>query len=246
MCPRGFFFWFTLVPGGCKTLRRWEQAHSSVMRLTCASITKVMMSFLDGEVAAADSFHQQGEIPPEGTAMQLNCRAGSPFFCRTVAMEESGVAWKAKHFVAVYCESELPVVLWCGDSQGARWPWCVLLVFLEKICHFDYWLWRPVILYSAERAQQSVNRFCEQVCLASAYSDSWRGLALPPMVTCFSCEKVSIENFTPYYGQRCGKCPSQTSVCLVRQSYWEFPVNEDEGNLLIQLKLLVGSNVNTS
>lgn len=33
-----------------------------VMRLTCGSITKVMISFLDGEVTAADSSYQYGTV----------------------------------------------------------------------------------------------------------------------------------------------------------------------------------------
>lgn len=37
-----------------------------VMRLTCGSITKVMISFLDGEVTAADSSYQYGTVGGRG------------------------------------------------------------------------------------------------------------------------------------------------------------------------------------
>ncbi len=42
--------------------RQWERVHSSVMRLTCGSISEAMMSSLDGEVSAADSFHHRRSL----------------------------------------------------------------------------------------------------------------------------------------------------------------------------------------
>lgn len=53
-----------LVGAQCLLLlaRRWERVHPSVMRLTCGSIAEVMMSSLDGEVSAADSFHHHHSL----------------------------------------------------------------------------------------------------------------------------------------------------------------------------------------
>lgn len=68
LCPGGFFSdsQLFLVGASCLSdMRQWERVHSSVMRLTCGSITKVLMSFLfflDGEVTAADSFYHQGAV----------------------------------------------------------------------------------------------------------------------------------------------------------------------------------------
>lgn len=86
-----------------------------VMRLTCGSITKVMISFLDGEVTAADSSYQYGtvgggerEIPLKMQHMvKLSSLCFS--FCRTVVMDESSAECETV-FVVEYCESEMFVV----------------------------------------------------------------------------------------------------------------------------------------
>lgn len=86
---------------------RWERAHSSVMRLTCGPVTEVMMSSLDGEVSAADSFRHRslwqwqgtsGEIPPESTGPGLMVTRSGPFLVSLA----SGDGWKLRRMQSVF------------------------------------------------------------------------------------------------------------------------------------------------
>lgn len=165
--------WFTVVSGGCTQRRllsdrQWERVHSSVMRLTCGSITKVMMSSLDGEVTVADSFRQHtavtvtrhsGRNSPEKTGYSvifikylwfLFLLVGSDGWWRSTMQDVSVVG---------YCESEIAVVcdaVWLTRNTMA--VVCFAPLTGKKMSSCDYWLWRPVTLSTAEHAKQSVYR----------------------------------------------------------------------------------------
>lgn len=83
---KGFLIHCCLVGAQCLLLseRQWERMHFSVMRLTCGSIARVMMSSLDGGVSwlthptttlarDSDKAHQDGREERERSRIRFNC-----------------------------------------------------------------------------------------------------------------------------------------------------------------------------
>lgn len=184
-----------LVGAQCLLLseRQWERMHFSVMRLTCGSIARVMMSSLDGGISwlthpstalarDSDTAHQDGREERERSRIRFNCHQ-IRFVIQLISAD--GWKWMLNIFAVKYCESKINVV---SEAMTHIRDWCALLLLLEKhtFFFFCFHCWEPVTWSTAEHAKpesiQTIRQMREQACAASI-SDSYIAFEAAPSAT---------------------------------------------------------------
>lgn len=143
-----------------------------VMRLTCGSITKVMISFLDGEVTAADSSYQYGTVGGRGGREKFPWRCSIWSNCLPFVSHFAGQWWwmkavqNARPFLwwsIVKVKCLWLAMLWL--TQNTLAVMCFAPLTGKKMSSFDYWLWKPVIFICSRTCQPEWTQAIRGDCL---------------------------------------------------------------------------------